>query len=99
MIISLSGCATMSNPNTFAVCSTLDVASTIVALESGLVEANPLIAGVINSGGYPLLIALNVVVIWLMYRYHQKSKQGSEFPIVIGSGLRCGAAIHNVLLL
>ena len=99
LLFSLYGCAILGSPHTFAICSAADVGSTIVALESGLVEANPIMNAVIGSGDYPLLIAVNAVVIWLIYRYHKKEKEASEFPIAAGSILRCGAAVHNVLLI
>lgn len=93
----LQGCATLQNPTTYAVCATIDLVSTHVALEAGFVEANPIVASILGSGGWPLLIAVNVGIIWLLYKY--RDKEEIKTATGIGSVVRCAAGLNNVLLL
>ncbi len=97
IVVLLQGCATLQNPTTYAVCATLDVASTVAAVEAGFAEMNPIMAGLMSIGGYPLLIAANVGLIYVLYK--RRDRKEVKLATGIGSVVRCGAAVNNVLLL
>lgn len=92
----LTGCATLGNPNTHAVCAALDTSTTIAVLEKGGIELNPIVSGIINSGGYPLFVGVNLLIVYAFYHYHE---QIGETATAVVSTVRCGAAINNALLL
>jgi hypothetical protein len=92
----LHGCATIQHPTTHAVCVALDLASTYVALESGFVEANPIVAGLLSAGGWPLVIAVNVGLIYILYKHREKEEV--KVATGIGTVVRCAAAVNNFLL-
>ena len=93
----MQGCATLQHPTTYAVCTAVDLISTHAALEAGFVEANPIVAGILGSGGWPLLIAINVGIIWLLYKY--RDKEEAKIAIGVGSVVRCAVGVNNLLLL
>ena len=84
----------ITSPTTFAVCKTVDVASTIHLLSTGAgVEANPITAALIQAGGFPALILVSVGLYFLVRQI--------ENPVAIGvvNVATCGAAVNNVLLI
>ena len=94
----LSSCATMKNPHTYAVCTALDVGTTVYALNHGFVEANPIWAAVIEVGGIPLFIIANVAIVYLVYKLNEKYPKEAEAVIPIGVAARCGAGIYNAFV-
>lgn len=96
LIICLSGCSTIQNNvgPIHAACATFDVVTTIAALENGAVEANPLMAAVIDSGGYPLLIAINVLLIYLVWKNQEKKEV--QLGGSVGAVVRCAAGVNNM---
>lgn len=87
--------AVVTSPTTFAVCKTLDVATTahLLATHPGAVEANPLVAGVLHAGGFPALIAISVGLYFLVKQI--------ESPVARGAVnvATCGAAANNLSLM
>ena len=57
----------VTSSDTFAVCKTVDVASTMYLLDHGLAtEANPVVAWSIRIGGYAPLILASIGLWWAM---------------------------------
>lgn len=82
-----------TSATTFAVCKTLDIATTAYALSHGLgVEANPVIASVLSHGYVPL-IAMGVLIWWLLDR--------ADDPVLttVVNVATCGAAINNLVVI
>jgi len=95
LVIALSGCATRGENIAagYAICSAVDVTSTILALNNGAVEANPLWAAVIDAGGYPLFIAANVAIAYIVYKHREK--KSVQTAGIFGAALRCAAGAAN----
>ena len=86
-----------TSPTTFAVCKTVDIASTAYLLEHGLAtEANPLVAPLIAHGYIPL-IAVSLGIYWMMK--HFKDQPGAKTATAVANGVTCLAATQNLLLL
>lgn len=85
-----------TSPDTFAVCKTVDIASTAYLLEHGFVESNPLVAPLIAHGYIPL-IAVSLGVYWMMK--HFKDQPGAKTATAVANGVTCLAATQNLLLL
>ncbi len=82
-----------TSPNTFAVCKTVDIASTAYLLKTGIgVESNPIVAPLITHGYFPL-VALSIGVYWLMTKYHNATAN------TVANGVTCGVAASNLLLI
>lgn len=85
----------VTSPTTFAVCKTVDVASTIhlLSTKAGAVEANPIVAKVIAIGGYPALIAVSVGLYFLIKELDNPIGTG------VANAVTCGAAVNNLSLM
>jgi hypothetical protein len=83
----------VTSPTTFAVCKTVDVASTAYLRDKGLaVEANTIVRPLIANGYFPL-IALSIVVWWLLDDLNSK-------PVTtVANVVTCGVAAHNLMLI
>ena len=99
----VSGCASLpdrtsaekaaTSPTTFAVCKTVDIGSTALLLHTGhFVEANPLVAGILSHGYFPL-IALSVGVYELLVHLNNPT------VTLAVNAVTCGVAAHNLLML
>jgi hypothetical protein len=87
-----------TSPNTFAVCKTVDIASTAYLLEHGLAtEANPLVAWSLKIGGYAPLVFASIGIYWLMEKF--KDAPGAKPATAVANVATCGAAAHNLLLI
>lgn len=72
--------------------------TTIVALENGLVEANPIVAGIISKGGYVGFIAFKFLVAYILNDI--KENNPGAAPLVGAVNIAtCGAALWNLSLL
>jgi hypothetical protein len=92
VILALSGCSTMQNPDTFAKCKTVDIASTALLLKSGAyTESNGLVAGTLAHGYFPL-IALSYAI----YRGLEYMNNPAATETV--NAVTCTAAVNNLLL-
>lgn len=88
----------VTSPKTFAVCKTVDIASTAYLLEHGLAtEANPIVAWSLRVGGYAPLVFASIGVYWLME--HFKNEPGAKTATGIVNGTTCLVATQNLLLL
>lgn len=87
----LTGCATLSNPNTFAACKTADIVTTKKALDRGAVEANPLMAG----AGFNVFALLSLGLIWLMYDLPEEKGDFENAALAGLSIVTCSAAYNN----
>ena len=82
-----------TSPTTFAVCKTVDIATTAYLIENGLgVEANPVVASILGNGYIPL-IALSVGLWYLIKQYN------NPYATAGANVMTCGIAIHNLLLI
>jgi hypothetical protein len=103
LVFSLSAQATPSleeiatSPETFAVCKTVDIASTAYLLGHGFVESNPLVAWSMNIGGYVPLIAVSYGIYWAMKKF--KDEPGAKTATAIANGATCFVAAQNLLLI
>lgn len=88
----LSGCATLSKPETYADCAAADTASTYLAIKAGAVEANPLMASIIAQGWIPFVM-VQVGIAMLVFELDEPKVTA---PV---SALKCGVAVNNLLLL
>lgn len=81
------------NPETYVVCKTVDVASTIYIVQHGGRELNPLLAPSVNAHHYFPMIALGVGLYYLIKWLN------SDTTTEVVNAVTCGVAIHNVLIL
>lgn len=97
ILLLLSGCATLQDvavsPNTTAVCSAADVATTAFALHHGAVESNPVIKLLLKPFGIFGYAAFSGFIVYEIYE-HYKEIPPAEMGAV--NGIRCGAAISNL---
>ena len=103
-IIGIKACAAgpledvATSPDTFAVCKTVDIASTAYLLEHGLAtEANPLVAWSLRIGGWAPLVFVSIGIYWAMEKF--KNAPGAKPAIALANGVTCIAATQNLLLL
>jgi hypothetical protein len=97
LVLLLQGCATApqwtKSPETFAVCKAVDIGSTAYGIHAGMVhEANPIIAGTLAHGYFPLIAISFGIYELLKYLHNDSVNQGAN-------AATCGIAAHNVLLL
>lgn len=97
LIIALAGCASVQpiaqSTNTFAVCKTVDIASTAYGIHAGLVhEANPLMASTLAHGYFPM-IALGVGLWYLLERLNEPK------VTMVANVITCGVAANNLRLI
>jgi hypothetical protein len=87
-----------TSPDTFAVCKTVDIASTAYLLEHGLVtESNPIVAWSLRIGGWAPLVFASIGIYWAMEKF--KDEPGAKPATAIANGVTCGVAAHNLLLI
>ena len=93
IVLLLSGCTTLSSPEAVVGCQAADAVSTAVALDAGLVEANPLMAAVIDSLGIPgLFIAKGLIALALLHVHN-------DTVVGVATGATCAVAVHNFLII
>ena len=80
-----------TSPETFAVCKTADILSTIYILAHGGVENNPIVAWSVHVGGYAPLILVSGAVYWWM-----KTHEEARLAIAAVNAVTCGVAVHNL---
>lgn len=91
VLLATSGCATIGSKEATVICQGADTVTTIVALQNGAVEVNPLMAGVIHVLGIPGLILVKLGLILLLNR--------DDVPTELRAGVNvvtCGVAAHNL---
>jgi hypothetical protein len=97
LIVSMSGCAILEKPETFAACKALDVATTAVALNSGgFHEVNPILRGLgigPHVSGLLPLVGVSMLVIALIKYLNEPT------VTTVASVATCGVAGHNAFLL
>lgn len=82
-----------TSPETFAVCKTLDIASTSYIITKGIgYEANPMVAPLITHGYFPLVL-ISAGMYWALKEYANKP---TTIAVNIGT---CVVALHNLLLI
>ena len=87
-----------TSPDTFALCKTMDIASTAYLLEHGLAtEANPLVVWSLKVGGWAPLVFVSIGIYWAMQKF--KDQPGAKPATAIANGVTCIAATQNLLLL
>lgn len=87
-----------TSPTTFAVCKTVDIASTAYLLEHGLAtEANPLVAWSLKVGGWAPLVFVSIGIYWAMQKF--KDQPGAKTATAVANGVTCLAATKNLLLI
>jgi Domain of unknown function (DUF5658) len=84
--------------DTFALCKTVDIASTAYLLEHGLAtEANPLVAWSLKVGGWAPLVFVSIGIYWAMEKF--KEQPGAKPATAIANGATCFVAAQNLLLI
>jgi len=89
LCLCISGCQTISNPDTFAVCKAGDVVSTAVAIHGGAHEANPWAARLLQHG-YAPLIAYSVLSYYVLKKLNNPTWTG------VNTVVTCAAVANNV---
>lgn len=97
-ILLLSSCATVQSvaesPTTFAVCKTVDVATTAYALNSGhFREANPILKPFIGPHHFVPLIAFSFALWWVIQKLNEPKLT------MAANAITCGVSAHNIGLL
>lgn len=93
----LVGCSTIKttaeSTDTFAVCKTLDVATTYHGVTTGkFVEANPIVAKLLTHGWLPW-IAISAGLYWVLVELDNK-------PVTTAANaMTCGVSLNNIYLL
>ena len=83
-----------TSPETFAVCKTVDIASTAYALRTGIgVENNSLVAPLIAHGYFPLFL-FSLGIYWVMHKGYTTPTTN-----MIANGATCGVALSNLLII
>jgi len=82
-----------TSTDTYALCKTMDVASTAYLIDHGLaVEANPIVKPLIANGYVPLVL-VSFGLWWVLNKLNNK-------PVTaVTNTLTCGIAIHNLTLI
>jgi len=93
LFLTLTGCSTLSKPETFAACQAADAVTTIAAINHGAVETNPIVAWAIKHAGYAGMIGLKVALVAAVYYWLDDIHPD---VIAVGSAITCGIAIHNI---
>jgi hypothetical protein len=91
LVLLLSGCTVLGSKEATIGCQSADTITTIIALHSGAVEANPLMAGVISALGIPGLILVKLGLILLLNR-----DDVPQEARVAANVITCGVAVHNL---
>ena len=87
-----------TSPDTFALCKTVDIASTSHLLEHGLAtESNPLVAWSLKVGGWAPLVFVSISIYWAMEKF--KDQPGAKPATAVANGVTCLAATQNLLLI
>lgn len=82
-----------SSTDTFAVCKGLDVATTMIALGTGVgVEANPAMAALLQHGYIPV-IALGFAVWWLLDELNDPT------TTTVANVITCGVVVNNLMVI
>ena len=83
----------MTSPETFAVCKAVDIASTAYLLsQGGFVEANPIVAGSLAHGYFPIIVFS--IGLYLLLKHLDEPKATVGVNVIT-----CGVGIHNLLLI
>lgn len=94
-LISAQGCATLASDEATVGCQVADVATTAIALSMpGLIEANPIMAGIIGAVGIPGLLAIKLLFAWWLISNNDVDQ---DTKAVVNTAT-CGVAVHNLLL-
>jgi hypothetical protein len=84
----------ITSPDTFAVCKTVDIATTAYSLGHGMVETNPIMAHWIQAAGWGPIILLMGGIYWAL------KQEGVPKPFIGGVNVgTCATAAHNLLIL
>jgi hypothetical protein len=94
--LSLIGCSTIKpiaeSPETFAVCKTVDIATTAAIISGGGHELNPIAKGLIGHSYIPL-IAVSIGIYFLLKELNEPKLN------VAANSVTCGVAAHNLVIL
>lgn len=97
LVLALSGCSTLgtvaSSKETFAYCQAADAVTTYAALSSGLMEANPVMAGLLGHGWLPFLV-VKAALVWAVYKLDLPPAAQTAVNV-----LACAPAVSNAVLL
>lgn len=95
----LAGCAsfvkTAGSPHLTATCTAVDTASTYLAIKSGAVETNPMMASLLSHGWAPFLV-FQVGFAWFIYKVHEEYQEQIEPALVMVNVIKCGVAANNL---
>jgi hypothetical protein len=81
-----------ASPETFAVCKTVDIATTAIILSQGGVENNAFVAWSLKSG-YAPLVFVSIGIYWAMVKFGNKTSN------TVVNTVTCGVALHNVIIM
>lgn len=90
--LALTGCASLSSREATIACQAADTITTLLALNHGAREANPLMAGVIKSFGYPGFLLTKFAVTWFLLDRREEHPEA----VAAANIITCGAAVHNI---
>ena len=94
--LSLIGCSTIKpiaeSPETFAVCKTVDIATTAAIISAGGRELNPIVKGLIGHSYIPL-IAVSIGIYFLLKELNEPKLN------IAANAVTCGVAAHNLIVL
>ena len=92
-VVSVTGCAIISDRRTVAGCQVADGVTTYVALKKGAVELN----GILASWSPTQILALKLLLALLVYHVlPEKPTDGERFAMTLASGMGCIPAISNI---
>jgi len=82
-----------TSPTTFAVCKTIDIASTAYIIHTGIgYEANGLVASLLTHGYFPLILVSAGIWYWL-------KKEDNKVATGTVNAVTCGVSLHNLILI
>ena len=94
--ILLPGCSILASKEVTIGCQAADTFTTVYGVTHGAVEANPLMARIINSLGVAGFVVFKIGITYLLVSNREKIPEAARAGINV---VTCGAATHNLTVI
>ena len=95
-IVLLCGCSTLASKEATIGCQVADTLTTVYGVSHGAAEANPLMAGIINSFGIAGFVAFKAALTYFLLTRHDDIPVTALATVNV---ITCGAAVNNLLVI
>ena len=96
IIFILAGCSTLASKEATIGCQAADTLTTVYGVTHGALEANPLMAGIINSLGIAGFVAVKIGITYLLVSNRDKIPEVAMAAVNV---VTCGVATHNLAVI